>query len=47
MSEMPTRLDAADIMGVLELLPHRYPFLLVDPHHRDHRATKAASASRT
>src|SRR5918997_971344 len=30
MNEMPTRLDAADIMGVLELLPHRYPFLLVD-----------------
>lgn len=25
-----TTLEAADIMRVLELLPHRYPFLLVD-----------------
>lgn len=25
-----TSLDSADIMRVLELLPHRYPFLLVD-----------------
>lgn len=30
MSETSTRLDTADILGVLELLPHRYPFLLVD-----------------
>jgi 3-hydroxyacyl-[acyl-carrier-protein] dehydratase len=25
-----TRLDAADILKILDLLPHRYPFLLVD-----------------
>lgn len=30
MSETPTRLDTADIVRILELLPHRYPFLLVD-----------------
>lgn len=30
MSETPTRLDTADIVAILELLPHRYPFLLVD-----------------
>ena len=30
MSETPTRLHAADIVKILELLPHRYPFLLVD-----------------
>lgn len=30
MNQTPTRLDTADILGVLELLPHRYPFLLVD-----------------
>ena len=30
MSEAPTTLQTADIMRVLELLPHRYPFLLVD-----------------
>ena len=30
MSETPTTLDSADILRVLELLPHRYPFLLVD-----------------
>lgn len=28
--ETPSRLDSADIMRVLALLPHRYPFLLVD-----------------
>ncbi len=27
---VPVALDSADIMRVLELLPHRYPFLLVD-----------------
>jgi 3-hydroxyacyl-[acyl-carrier-protein] dehydratase len=26
----PTSLQSADIMKVMELLPHRYPFLLVD-----------------
>jgi 3-hydroxyacyl-[acyl-carrier-protein] dehydratase len=30
MSETPTRLDSADIVRILDLLPHRYPFLLVD-----------------
>jgi 3-hydroxyacyl-[acyl-carrier-protein] dehydratase len=30
MSELPSTLAAADIMKILELLPHRYPFLLVD-----------------
>lgn len=30
MTEMPTRLETADIMQILELLPHRYPFLLID-----------------
>jgi len=31
MSETPTTsLDAVDILGLLELLPHRYPMLLVD-----------------
>jgi 3-hydroxyacyl-[acyl-carrier-protein] dehydratase len=30
MSDMQTRLDAADIIRILDLLPHRYPFLLVD-----------------
>jgi 3-hydroxyacyl-[acyl-carrier-protein] dehydratase len=26
----PTTLEAADILRVLELLPHRYPFLMID-----------------
>jgi 3-hydroxyacyl-[acyl-carrier-protein] dehydratase len=30
MSDTQSRLEAADIVRVLELLPHRYPFLLVD-----------------
>jgi 3-hydroxyacyl-[acyl-carrier-protein] dehydratase len=30
MNEMPTKLDTADILQVLALLPHRYPFLLID-----------------
>ena len=30
MSDTPTTLDSADITKILELLPHRYPFLLVD-----------------
>lgn len=30
MKDTPTRLDSADILRVLECLPHRYPFLLVD-----------------
>jgi 3-hydroxyacyl-[acyl-carrier-protein] dehydratase len=30
MSEAPTTLQVADIMQILDLLPHRYPFLLVD-----------------
>jgi 3-hydroxyacyl-[acyl-carrier-protein] dehydratase len=30
MTETPTALAAADIVQILDLLPHRYPFLLVD-----------------
>ncbi len=30
MTGITTQLDSADIVKVLELLPHRYPFLLVD-----------------
>jgi 3-hydroxyacyl-[acyl-carrier-protein] dehydratase len=30
MTETPTELGTADIMRVMELLPHRYPFLMVD-----------------
>jgi 3-hydroxyacyl-[acyl-carrier-protein] dehydratase len=30
MNETPVKLDSADIVKILELLPHRYPFLLVD-----------------
>ena len=30
MTETPTTLQSADIGRILELLPHRYPFLLVD-----------------
>ncbi len=30
MSEMPTKLETVDIVRILDLLPHRYPFLLVD-----------------
>lgn len=30
MTGIPTQLESADIVKVLELLPHRYPFLLVD-----------------
>ena len=30
MADAPAQLDTADILEVLELLPHRYPFLLVD-----------------
>lgn len=30
MSETPTTLHSADIIRVLELMPHRYPFLLID-----------------
>ncbi|SKA33649.1 3-hydroxyacyl-ACP dehydratase FabZ [Consotaella salsifontis] len=30
MSETTTTLQAADILKILELLPHRYPFLMVD-----------------
>ncbi|HEX2556599.1 MAG TPA: 3-hydroxyacyl-ACP dehydratase FabZ [Microvirga sp.] len=30
MSDTPTRLDSADIVAIMDLLPHRYPFLLVD-----------------
>ena len=30
MTEAPTTLQTADILKILELLPHRYPFLLVD-----------------
>ena len=30
MDEMVTKLEAADIAAVLKMLPHRYPFLMVD-----------------
>ena len=30
MTEMPKKLESADILRILDLLPHRYPFLLVD-----------------
>ncbi len=30
MTETPTKLDSADIARIMDLLPHRYPFLLVD-----------------
>jgi 3-hydroxyacyl-[acyl-carrier-protein] dehydratase len=30
MTETPKKLDSADIVKGLDLLPHRYPFLLVD-----------------
>jgi 3-hydroxyacyl-[acyl-carrier-protein] dehydratase len=30
MSEAPATLQTADILEILDLLPHRYPFLLVD-----------------
>ncbi len=30
MSDMPTQLETADILRILELLPHRHPFLLID-----------------
>ncbi|MBK1623665.1 3-hydroxyacyl-ACP dehydratase FabZ [Afifella marina] len=30
MNEMPTQLEATDIHGILQALPHRYPFLMVD-----------------
>lgn len=30
MTEVPNSLETADIVRILELLPHRYPFLLVD-----------------
>ena len=30
MNEAVTKLEAADIAVVLKLLPHRYPFLMVD-----------------
>ncbi|MEP0707277.1 MAG: 3-hydroxyacyl-ACP dehydratase FabZ [Parvibaculum sp.] len=29
-AEMPAKLDSADINRVLELLPHRYPMLMID-----------------
>ena len=30
MEEAATTLEAVDIMGILETLPHRYPFLMID-----------------
>ncbi len=30
MSDLPTLLETADILRILELLPHRHPFLLID-----------------
>ena len=30
MTDTPTALAAADIVRILDLLPHRYPFLLID-----------------
>lgn len=33
MSEAPNVVEAADIIKILEVLPHRYPFLMVDRVH--------------
>jgi 3-hydroxyacyl-[acyl-carrier-protein] dehydratase len=30
MNDSPAKLESADIVQILDLLPHRYPFLLVD-----------------
>ena len=30
MNKIVTRLESADIAAVLKMLPHRYPFLMVD-----------------
>jgi len=30
MNDTATKLEAADILAILKMLPHRYPFLLVD-----------------
>src|SRR5262245_38317665 len=30
MNDAVTTLDAADIMGIMKALPHRYPFLMID-----------------
>jgi len=30
MNDTVTTLDAADIMGIMKALPHRYPFLMID-----------------
>ncbi|MEX1084185.1 MAG: 3-hydroxyacyl-[acyl-carrier-protein] dehydratase FabZ, partial [Xanthobacteraceae bacterium] len=30
MNEIATTLEAADIAQILKLLPHRYPFLMID-----------------
>jgi len=30
MNDMPASLEAVDIEGVMKLLPHRYPFLMID-----------------
>jgi 3-hydroxyacyl-[acyl-carrier-protein] dehydratase len=30
MTDMPTKLETADILRILDLLPHRYPFLMID-----------------
>ena len=33
MMDQPTVLEAADIAAILKMLPHRYPFLMVDRVH--------------
>ncbi|MBN9274725.1 MAG: 3-hydroxyacyl-ACP dehydratase FabZ, partial [Mesorhizobium sp.] len=30
MADMATTLEAVDILGLMKLLPHRYPFLMID-----------------
>lgn len=41
-----TTLEAVDIMGLMKLLPHRYPFLMIDRISTS-MATNPLLASRT
>ncbi len=47
MDKPVTKLEGADIAAVLKMLPHRYPFLMVDRDDRTCTATTMASGSRT
>ncbi len=46
MNETTTSIDTAEIQKILSVLPHRYPFLLIDRSSTS-AATSSASASRT